>query len=90
MSQTANTTTTTNSTNSTNSSSDEGCYTVRTDECISCAACASIAPAIFQMEPEAGTRSLKPRILRQPATPEEISQIEEAAAACPVQAIFRA
>jgi ferredoxin len=72
-------------------SSDEVRYTVRTEECISCAACASIAPAIFHMEAEEGSpRSLKPRILRQPCTPEEINQVEEAAAACPVQAILRA
>jgi ferredoxin len=62
------------------------CYTIRKEECISCAACVSMAPSIFQMTEDGGPA----RLLRQPSTPEELREVEEAAATCPVQAIVRA
>lgn len=62
------------------------CFTIRKEDCISCAACVSIAPSIFKMDDDGGPAV----IVKQPSTPDEVRLVEEAAAACPVQAILRA
>lgn len=58
-------------------------YTIRPNECIVCAACVSIAPEIFRIDDGADTAV----IIRQPASAEEASEAQAAAAACPVEAI---
>ena len=53
------------------------------DTCIDCDMCRSIAPQFFIRE-DAGGYSY---VHRQPATPEEIAQAEEARLACPTETI---
>ncbi len=54
-----------------------------TEECDGCAYCASIAPENFDFEKSSNTYF----VCRQPMTPEEVEQVQEAAEDCPVDAI---
>ena len=53
------------------------------EHCISCAACSATGPLIFGRDAE----NNKPTVLKQPETPEEITDFQNAQAGCPVQAI---
>ncbi|HSS45498.1 MAG TPA: ferredoxin [Thermoanaerobaculia bacterium] len=59
-----------------------GKYYVDT-QCIDCDVCRVTAPGNFQREEEKGYSY----VLRQPATPEEETQCQEAKDSCPVEAI---
>ncbi len=51
------------------------------DTCIGCGVCGMIAPTIFKVEGVPAT------VIKQPETPEEVAQVEQAIASCPVQSI---
>ena len=53
------------------------------DKCISCDACVVEAPRFFSMNDNEGHAY----VFLQPQTPEEVSECENALAACPVEAI---
>jgi ferredoxin len=58
-------------------------YSVVAEKCFRCAACSTLAPGIFAM----GETSV--RVLRQPSTPEEVTQAQAALFNCPVSVIRR-
>ncbi|MEC7275594.1 MAG: ferredoxin [Bdellovibrionota bacterium] len=60
----------------------EGKYYVD-DQCIACDACVFEAPNFFEMNDDDGHAFVK----KQPSTPEELQQCEDALEACPVEAI---
>ena len=60
----------------------EGKYYVD-DQCIACDACIFEAPNFFEMNDDDGHAFVK----KQPSTPEELQQCEDALEACPVEAI---
>jgi ferredoxin len=53
------------------------------DQCIDCDLCRQTAPNNFQRDEQSGHSF----VFRQPQTPEEETQCEEAMASCPVEAI---
>jgi ferredoxin len=53
------------------------------DQCIACDACVVEAPKFFIMNDNDGHAY----VMKQPSTPEEIKECENALAACPVEAI---
>lgn len=53
------------------------------DQCIACDACVVEAPKFFIMNDNDGHAY----VMKQPTTPEEIKECENALAACPVEAI---
>ncbi|MBT3983427.1 MAG: ferredoxin [Bacteriovoracaceae bacterium] len=53
------------------------------DQCIACDACVTEAPNFFEMNVDEGYAFVK----MQPETPDQISDCENALAACPVEAI---
>lgn len=53
------------------------------DQCIACDACVMEAPNFFEMNDEDGHAYVK----KQPSTPAELEEAENALAACPVEAI---
>lgn len=53
------------------------------DQCIACDACVMEAPNFFEMNDEDGHAYVK----KQPSTPAEFDEAENALAACPVEAI---
>ena len=53
------------------------------DECICCGLCENVAPATFRLSADYSHHSVH----RQPATPEELADAEEARERCPVEAI---
>ena len=53
------------------------------DTCIGCGVCASIAPIIFKVEGAPAT------VIKQPETPEENTQVEQAIASCPMKSISK-
>ena len=52
------------------------------ENCIGCQVCVSLAPEIFAMKDDGHSNAIK-----QPSTPEEQANFENAKAACPVAAI---
>ena len=53
------------------------------EDCISCAACSMTGPSIFGWDAE----NMKPTVIKQPETPEEQADFENAKQGCPVEAI---
>ena len=53
------------------------------DTCIDCDFCRSLAPRVFARDGERGSSYVH----RQPATPEEVAEAEEARASCPTDTI---
>lgn len=53
------------------------------DQCIDCDACRNTAPSCFARNDDGGYSYVK----KQPETPEEIEQCNDAKAGCPVEAI---
>jgi len=53
------------------------------EDCIHCAACSINGPSIFGWDEEA----LKPTVIKQPETEQEIADFKAAAEGCPTQAI---
>jgi ferredoxin len=51
------------------------------DSCIGCGVCGMVAPTIFKVEGVPAT------VIKQPETPEEEKQVEQAIASCPTTAI---
>lgn len=54
-----------------------------TKDCIGCGACAAIGPDIFELD----MSKMKSKVKKQPEKPEEERLAEQAAEACPVDAI---
>ncbi len=53
------------------------------DKCIGCGACVALAPDIFEMD----ASTMKSKVKKQPAGPDEVDTAKQAAEACPVEAI---
>ena len=53
------------------------------DQCICCGLCGNVAPELFQMSPDGGNFL----VYRQPATPQELDDAENARERCPAEAI---